>query len=209
MSTRMPGSSSSTAKRRIARDDAARAFVAAQRSELRVELGREADRVAAPAAVLRVGDGMVVERARHRQQRRRLDQRHVARQDEPAARIGRRAHAGGDRVAHAERRIAVAADLGQHDDVARRDAAAGDVDECRGGDDDRAQMAGDGARERRARARSKSPSGCASLWRPAPKRELRPAARTTIVGSLLRTCAEDGSSTVDSTEVGGLRKASP
>ena len=51
--------------------------------------------------------------------------------------------AGGDRDAHAERVAAVGADLGQDDDVARRDAAARDVDERRGRDDDGAQMAGD------------------------------------------------------------------
>ena len=50
------------AERRIARDQAARAFVAAERDQLGVQLGREADRMAALAAVLRVDHRVVVER---------------------------------------------------------------------------------------------------------------------------------------------------
>jgi hypothetical protein len=123
---------------------------------------------------------MVIERARHRDQRRRLNQRHVARQDEPACRIKRRPDAGGDRRAHAQRAAAVAADFGQDDDVARRDAGAREIDERGGGNDDRAQVAGDRACQRPASTLD-APSGCASLWRPAPKRSLRPAARTTTV----------------------------
>jgi len=41
------------------------------------------------------------ERGGHRQQRGRLDHRHVAGQQQPARRVGTRGHAGGDGVAHA------------------------------------------------------------------------------------------------------------
>jgi hypothetical protein len=132
----------------IAGDDAARAFVAAQLGELGVELGGESDRMTTPPAVLRVGDGVVIERPRHGDQRRRPDQRHVAGENEPAGRIGRGLHAGGDRRSHAERPAAVAADVGKDDDVARRDAAAGDVDERSRRHDHGAQVAGDRACQR-------------------------------------------------------------
>ena len=56
--------------RRVARDQAARAFVAGERDQFGVQLGGEAHRVAAPAAVLRIGHRWCCERAGHRQQRR-------------------------------------------------------------------------------------------------------------------------------------------
>ena len=79
-----PGIVELDAERRIAGDQPPRPFVAAERQQLRIELGSEADRMAALAAMLGVDHRMVVEQAGHRDQRRRLHQRHVARQDQPA-----------------------------------------------------------------------------------------------------------------------------
>jgi hypothetical protein len=90
--------------RRIPCDQAPRTFIARQRDQLGIQLGAEADRVAAAAAVLRVRDRMVVECIGHREQRRALHQRHVAGQHQPAGGLRSCRDTCGDRVAHAERR---------------------------------------------------------------------------------------------------------
>ena len=51
--------------RRVARHQASRALVATQSHQLRIQLGGEADRVAASTAVLGVGHGMGLQRLRH------------------------------------------------------------------------------------------------------------------------------------------------
>ncbi len=129
MSTRMPGIVELDAEGRIAGDQPPRPFVAAERQQLRVELGSEADRMAALAAMLRVDHRMVVEQAGDRDQRRRLHQRHVARQDEPAGGMRPGADPGADRMPHADAGRAVVADLGQDDHVAGGDALPREVGE--------------------------------------------------------------------------------
>ena len=59
------------ADRRIARDEAARAFVAAEHHQFGVQLGRKTHRMAAPALVLRIGHRVLLQRGGHGQQRGR------------------------------------------------------------------------------------------------------------------------------------------
>ena len=65
MSNSTPGSSSSTAAVGIAREQPARALVALEHHQLGEQLGAEAHRMAAAAAVLGEGDGLLVERFGH------------------------------------------------------------------------------------------------------------------------------------------------
>jgi hypothetical protein len=108
--------------RRVARDEAACSLVAAERDELRIQLRCEADGMAAPAPVLRIGDRMLLQRARHGGHRRRLHERHVGRKQQPPWSIRPRTDTGGDGVAHSQSDSR--AGVWQHDDVARRHEVA-------------------------------------------------------------------------------------
>jgi hypothetical protein len=101
------------------------------------------------AAMLGEHDRVLLERAGHRQQRRRLHERHVGRQDQPAGCAGALGHAGGDRGAHAARRC-----LGRkHDDVAPRELAGGQRLQRLGSDQHHRELGLDRMAQRRAEDR--------------------------------------------------------
>ena len=94
-------------------------------------------------------------------------------------------------------RRAGAADLGQDDDVARGDAAARDVDERRGGDDDDAQVAGDRAGASVVRQHARVAERLRQLVAAGRRSaSLRPAA-STITDGCAAMHAEDGRAKVD------------
>ena len=184
MSTSTPASSSSTAARRIARHQPARALVAGERrpAPSRARRRSRPDGRAVRCAARR--RRVLVQRLGDRAQVAGPDQRHVARQHEPAGRIGariarRRRSSRPCRAARrrsrrwARRRCRAPRSPGL---ALRRQAL--------GGDDARPTVGWRWRmRKRPARARSTPPSCCASLWRPAPKRlrcGRRPARRRPV-----------------------------
>ena len=105
---------------RVARHQAARAFITGQLHQLGEQLGAKAHRVSAPAAVLGEHHRMLAQRLGDLLEGGRLHQRHVARQHQPAATVGPRRHAGSDGETHAQRAAARAAHLGQHHHITPR-----------------------------------------------------------------------------------------
>ncbi len=88
--------------------------------------------MAAPAAVLREGDRLLVERVGDRAQAARPDERHVGGQHEPAGGAGVDRHARGDRVAHTPPGLGTQVD---DDHVLGSDQALRFVDQCLGDDE--------------------------------------------------------------------------